>query len=484
MIRTHPSIQLSERIAESLPQVPVDLFPLPLTAFEKFLIWDETSKQPFTSFIELHFLDPLQLQVLEDAIAVALRIHPLLACKVKQIDADLYWEYDASLRHVLQLQPEHSPQAHGRPIPIDLFREPGVRFWYREDADGRSCLLIQLHHATCDGVGFRRFLIVVMTLYAQATAPERLDPQARSSWSKIDLGLLKRRDDFSDSFNGALTQPLSFWQRLKNAWYFHFQLPSPLKGSFAPDKERVAAQTEATTDDASPLEHLVMDREQSEAILEKARLEEVSINALSLALLFETCCLWNEQHESVRSRERLRILMPFDLRSRIDLRMPATNRLSFAFLGRTRRQCSDTNALIRSIEAEVKSMKATQLPMDFLNGMGGAVRYPRLMRWGLRHSRNMSTAVLTYAGDISRGMQKNFPEQDGVRLVGDARLDKILAAPPVRDNTHLSLGLCINWGQLCISAAWNRDGLTRSECAALLKLYQSRWIAWLRSESR
>ena len=481
MIRIRPSIQLSERLADSLPRIPSDLFPLPLTAFEKFLIWDETPENPLTSFIELHFLDPLQVQVMEDAISVAVRIHPLLVCKVKQFDHDLCWEHDANFRHVLRLQSEHSPQVQGRSAPIDLFKEPGVRFWYREDADGKCRVLMQLHHAGSDGVGIRRFLIDVMNFYAQATAPEKLDPQARASWNKIDLGLLKRRDDFSESFGGAASQPLSFWQRLKNAWYFHFQLPAPLKGSFAPGTTGGAAQLEKPSNDDEPLEHLVIDREQSEAILEKARLEEVSVNALSLALLFETCSLWNEQHGSGRSGERLRILMPYDLRSRLDLRMPATNRLSFAFLGRTRAQCGDTHELIRSIEAEVKSMKATQLPMDFLNGMSGAVRYPRLVRWGLQRSRNMSTAVLTYAGDISRGMQKNFPEEDGVRLVGDVRLDKILAAPPVRDNTHFSLGLCINWGQLCISAAWNRDGLTRTDCRALMKLYQSRWMAWLSS---
>ena len=77
-------------------------------------------------------------------------------------------------------------------------------------------------------------------------------------------------------------------------------------------------------------------------------------------------------------------------------------------------------------------MKQSQLPLDFVTALEAASRYPQAMRWIIRRSRNMATAVLTYAGDVSRGMQKYFPEQNGTRIVGDVHLDKILAAPPVR----------------------------------------------------
>ena len=96
-------------------------------------------------------------------------------------------------------------------------------------------------------------------------------------------------------------------------------------------------------DESEPLEHLIIDRETSEAILEHARLKQVGINELALGLLFETCCIWNQQHGDRNPRSRIRILMPYDLRSRIDLRMPATNRLSFSFLGRRQDQCGDLN---------------------------------------------------------------------------------------------------------------------------------------------
>jgi hypothetical protein len=228
-----------------------------------------------------------------------------------------------------------------------------------------------------------------------------------------------------------------------------------------------------------PLEHLVIDRQTSNAILEKSRTTEVGVNELALALLFESCSLWNQQHGDRNPKSRLRVLMPYDLRSRIDLRMPAANRLTFAFLGRSQADCKQFPELVTSIGDEIQLMKETQLPLDFLAAIEGAAKHPRFMRWVIARSRNMATAVLTYTGDISRGMQKYFPEQDGVRIVGDARLDKILAAPPTRDNTNVSLGLCINWGQLCVSAAFNRDGFTREQCKEFLQFYYSRWLLWL-----
>lgn len=470
--------RLPKSLLQTLPKRPLDIFPLRLSAFEKYLIWDETPDQPMNSFFELHFLDPLQVAVMEDAIAAAIQVHPMLACTIKHRDGELYWIHDAGFRPKLLNEFLQAPLKSAKPFAIDLTKEPGVRIWYRQDQQGRSRLLIQLHHATADGVGMRRFLIDALILYAQATGPESVDIGFRQPWDKIDSALLTRRADFSDTFGSPPASPLTPWQRIQNACDFHFKLPKPLRTP-APSASDVPSSTEA--DRCEPLEHMIFDRSTSEAILERARKSEIGINELSLALLFETCCLWNQKHGDNNPRSRLRILMPYDLRSRIDLRMSATNRLSFSFLGRTQGECRNLPQQIRSIATEIQLMKDTHLPLDLLAALESASHYPRLMQWAIRRSRRMATAVLTYAGDVSRGIHKYFPEQDGARIVGNTRLDKILAAPPVRENTHWSLGLCINWGQLCISSAWNREALSRQQCVDLLKLYESRWIAWLNS---
>ena len=91
----------------------------------------------------------------------------------------------------------------------------------------------------------------------------------------------------------------------------------------------------------------------------------------------------------------------------------------------------------------------------------------------------MSTSALTYAGDISRGMKHEFPERDGRRRIGDVDLAKILIVPPARRGTNVTLGLCVNWGQICISANWNRTAFTAADCREFLDRYGRAWEAWL-----
>jgi hypothetical protein len=69
--------------------------------------------------------------------------------------------------------------------------------------------------------------------------------------------------------------------------------------------------------------------------------------------------------------------MPYDLRSRADLQMPAANRLSFSFLGRDARQCEDFSQLLASVQAEVQAIKDSRLPLDFLGALTLAERSPR-----------------------------------------------------------------------------------------------------------
>ena len=103
--------------------------------------------------------------------------------------------------------------------------------------------------------------------------------------------------------------------------------------------------------------------------------------------------------------------MPYDLRSRVDLRMPAANRLSFSFLGRNADQCQDFDKLLASVQAEVLAIKESRLPLDFLDALKSAARCPCATKWVINRSRRMATVVLTYTGDISRGMQRDFPSK-------------------------------------------------------------------------
>ena len=58
------------------------MFPLRLTPFELFLVQDEAHDCPMTSFIELHFSNPMQPTVLQAALHHTVHQHPLLASRL------------------------------------------------------------------------------------------------------------------------------------------------------------------------------------------------------------------------------------------------------------------------------------------------------------------------------------------------------------------------------------------------------------------
>jgi hypothetical protein len=514
------SAATEESIREVQGKIPADLFPLPLSPFEKFVLWDGTLEHPMISYVEMHFDSALDHQRLQEALAFAVHCHPLLASRIVERNGQLYWEYDPSYRPTIHFENEQLPLQHGRPRPIDLMNEFGLLVWYRHDEAGGR-VLIQSHHSCCDGIGLRRMVIDWFNYYARSAprsqalasteystnesaaakitvdeaSGEELSVQelsvdenglnettanqlAQANWERLDPAVLKHRGQLAEAFSERPSRPLSTWQRIRNAHYFHFQPPQPL---LTPVRRLSTAEDQNATE---PLRHSILEREASEAIFECCRLRGVGTNELGLALLFRTCAQWNRLHGKAVGSSRLRLLMPYQLLSRVDLRMPAANRLSYTFLGRTHAQCDDLDSLLAGIHEEIESLRETHLPLDFINGLTVACQRPALMKWALKRSRHMCTAVLTYAGNVSRGMQRHFPQVDGTRVMGDARLKNAFVAPPVRAQTNVSLGLCVNWGQLCISAAWNRDALTGTECQAFIDMYRNGWLEWLEQQSK
>ncbi len=491
------SAATEDAIRDAQRKIPADLFPLPLSPFEKFILWDETLAHPMVSYVELHFDSALDHQRLELALAFAVHYHPLLASRVVELKGQLYWQYDPGFRPKIHFETEVTPLSNSRPRPIDLMSDCGLIVWHRPDERGAR-VLIQLHHACCDGIGLRRVVIDWFNYYAHGYSASASGPvtaatagtaashavattsvaRPQLSWERLEPAVLKERANFKGAFSEQPSRPLSTWQRIQNAYYFHFQPPQPL---LTPKRQTT---TQADADDLEPLRHSIIEREKSQAIFECCRVQEIGTNELGLALLFRACAQWNRQQGAGRGDARLRLLMPYQLLSRIDLRMPAANRLSFSFLGRTHAQCQDLNVLLDGLRAEIELLRETHLPLDFLNGLTAACKVPLLMKWVLKRSRRMCTAVLTYTGDVSRGFGRYFPEVDGARVMGDARLKNAFVAPPVRAQTNVSLGLCVNWGQLCISAAWNRDALTGSECQEFIDIYRNAWLEWLQGQSQ
>lgn len=450
------------------------IFPLPLSPLEKFFFWDDRPELPCTFFIEMRFASSLDVAVLEKCIARVVDRNPLLRANVTGDDRHLTWTLNDKPFALWDLA-DVPPIVNGVVRPIDLRTDVGCRFWC-ETTQVCSRVLVQLHHCVCDAIAFRTVVIDILHLYKLATGNELLSSQDRSLlYDRLNHSLLRERYNFEHL--GKPKRETTTWQRIKNAWYFHFQPPVPL--AKLPSNEPTCGAHEETQ---NPLCNMLMEREFSQRVLNACQSKAYGVNELAIALLFRTCYQWNRLHGDKRRNGRLRILMPCDLRGRADLRMPATNRLSLSFLGRDYSQCEDLKGLIDSVLAELKDAKETHLYLDLLKGLELGCRWPRLMKWALARSDSMATAVITYTGDVSRGLNKLFPEVNELRSVGSASLFAIAGAPPVRRNTNISLAICINWGRICISASWNRSVFTGQDCSEFLELYKSGWQQWCEAE--
>ncbi|MEZ6074621.1 MAG: hypothetical protein R3C56_02785 [Pirellulaceae bacterium] len=144
----------------TLPGFPVDdpamTFPLRLSPFEKFILWDERERQPMTGFIEgCTSLPHSMFAACRPRLTVAVHRNPLLASRVIERQGDLWWDYDPLFQPEVLLSSTSPPLRRGWPIPIDLYRECGGRYWYGATEQGWR-LMIQFHHACCDAVGLRR----------------------------------------------------------------------------------------------------------------------------------------------------------------------------------------------------------------------------------------------------------------------------------------------------------------------------------------
>ncbi|MEM6362793.1 MAG: hypothetical protein AAF745_00090, partial [Planctomycetota bacterium] len=286
-----------------------EMFPLRLAPLEQFLVLDDQENCPRTSFIELHFASPLQSDRLADALCQTVHAHPLLASRLTEIAGKLYWDYDPEFVPTL-LDPDHDPMVVSMPdcfepgpAPIDLHRQPGCRYWYQDDfCDSKSRLIIQLHHATTDGVGLRRVLIDTLLTYAGLTDAQFQGGTKVKRRERLSVDRLRHRGDFSHVHAKPLKVPLSRWQKVRNAIYFHFHRPTPLRGSAAS-----ATQTRDETN-GEPLLHHVFDVDTSQSVMRRCREHDIAINDLALSILFRVCRMWNQMHGSQRPETRLRLL--------------------------------------------------------------------------------------------------------------------------------------------------------------------------------
>jgi hypothetical protein len=442
---------------------PRDLFPLPLTPFELFMLFADQPELPMAFCGEMIFRGRIDRGAFQRALDETVARHPLLAARLEWSAKGPQWiSGDVTSQSVEWLT--ESNRAKGDDVrSFDLTQETGLRVLALEGNE-RSTVWLHFHHACCDGQGARPFIADLWTGYAKHCSPE----QSVLTWDNWDYESLRRRfqlDALLPSGEGVKT---TLWQKLRDAYHFLVLTPRPVSPGTAVPREPPSS---------SILKHS-FDEQQTTMLRQHARRCEATLNDIAIALLFETLAEWNQTHGRAKETQRIQILMPTDLRSVKDSRMPAANRMSFSFIPRTIGQCRDGDSLLRGLRSETQYIKQVQLGRDFLGGLALANTVPGLLRLLVRLPRCMATALLSNLGDPTKRFRRYFPSQDGFLIMGNLVLEKIFATPPIRPLTHAGFGLCICSNGLCVSMLGNKQVLG-SQATDLFHNYVQRWQHWV-----
>lgn len=426
------------------------VFPLRLTPFERYIHLDHRPSHPMVWVVELEFQGKLEEGPTRTAVAAALDRQPLLRTTVGR---GSIWKLP---RPAGDLPLVEWGEGGAAPHTIDLSREVGFRCRVIPEGD-RTRMVVEFHHATVDGVGAVQPLLDFLEAYPQAVL--RVEPVFSTPTPLSEL--LPQRERTLRAPSNVVASETS--------------VPPPGPGeilSFLRRRIAVLRGESSGVDAAPPVPGIIgrtLSAELSRDLRNVSAHFGASINDVLLCTLFRTLADWNAQEGKVDERKWLRILVPNDLREPSDARVPAANILGYAFIDRTRAQCSDPGTLIAGVRDEMRAVRTRKLGALFLEGLTLSARIPGLL-WLITRSRKpFATAVFSNLGSpLSRSRHVNdlASGKDGA-----PRLERMLGATPLRPGTRASFVLVRLHGRTTISLRTDPNHFDRAATIRLLELF-------------
>lgn len=427
------------------------LFPMPMEAFERYMWADDWSPYPADGFLQLTFRGRLRRDWFEEAIGAALARHPLMQAWVgEDARGRPVWIEAGDRRPFISwnsaVRPANCPRGPG----IDLRGEIGARFFLFEDGD-RTEVLMQMHHTCCDGLALLQIVEELLVEYQHRIAGSVEGMPSRP----LDPPRLRRRGNFG-------LGRLGYWKRLPldlaaglGAIEYFGHRPTPLGPPVSP------AQEATVPDDYPALMSHILTLEETNRLRTSAKQHGVTVNDLLLCGLFFALHGRLAVHNSESNRQLVRIMVPMNLRVSGDEAMPAANIVSMTYLDRRPGMYRNARELLSSVHREMRLLKWARAGITLIRGICVAERLPGGMRRVLPYDRCVATAVLSNMGVVERIIQ--FPRADGLYRVGDAMLERIGAAPPLRPMTRASFVTIGYAGQLNITLQYDSHVMSPSE---------------------
>lgn len=421
-----------------------------LAPFEHLMLVEERPGFPTCFFLECRVGGPLDADLLRRAVAKAAERHPLLRSRVARGRGQARW-----------LPPDVGPALLWRPVagdpwaPLDLRRESGVRIVVLDDGPDRHRVVMQVHHATCDGIAACEYFGDVWAVYAG------LEPRPFSPGRSGDVAPAA-----PVLASGSGTSPLDFAKFI----------PSPLSrrpraGSSGSRAHAVAVEP--------PYASLQFDAPFTARLRAAADRHGTALNDVLVAAVMRAVVGWNAA--AGRRASNVRITMPVSMRP-VGARLPAANAIGYAFLDRRSAECGEFAALAGSIGAATRWILNTGAAAAFLGVLGWLAKRPGLLKILTRLPLCLSSVVFSNVGDISRRMRSGVPKRDGRDAPRDLVIDGFLGVPPLRPRTRAAVGGTTYANALALTCLCSATPDGRPGAAAFLELIRADLEAFAAAE--
>jgi NRPS condensation-like uncharacterized protein len=430
---------------------------LPLTVFEKFMLLDGTGSHPMNFFIRFVWAGKVDRMAFERGLRAALQRQPLLRAHCVVSKGEYRWQIvNEPQLPLIWTEGEPSPQEFAA---IRLQSEIGVRVRVADNGD-QTQMLFEFHHACVDGLAAFRFIGEVLSAYDAAF--HGLWPP---TWQPVDYHRLRDRGYWPPPADAPPFGLRSCWIGFREVWRFLWRRPIPL----AP-----RCRSESPNDALPRVNQMLNHRfsvADSNSIRSAAGKAQVTANDLLLCAIFLATDEWNTRCGDNRRRKYMRINMPSSVDERCRESMPACNQMSYAFLTRRRRACDDPLELLQSIRTETGLIKRWNLGSFFLNGLTFVNRIKGLLAGLLWFRRGcFATAVLSNVGDLSKRLFPDAQRKEEVTS-GNLALRDVFGAPPLRNNTRLSMGVLTYQRRLSVTARFDPNGYSEAQTHQFMELF-------------
>lgn len=442
--------------ASSEPSVSsASVFPQRFTPFEYYFWLEHLPEYPQVFYIRLDCRGSLDRETFVKAYEQAHGRHPFLSTRI---------EYDR------RGWPSWNA---GTPVPVlwgDLvsWHQAGMtcgdnspRVLARvAQQDDEVTISFAFDHVAVDGMGGFQFIADLMVAYAHLGSGETGPPP----WRRIDAKLLAERG--RHTLLGRNLRLVDLWRWPQSAVPLMVRRAAVLS-----DRGQAAdAKTDAAEQDVRVgSEFLVhtLSEEETTRLADIARDLEVRLHELLLRDYYLMLAAWNEG--TPEARLPLRVMVPMNMRSKQDFRMPAANMFGFAFTTRRLRDCQNRAALLESICREMAWMKRTRWPLYHELGVHLFSFIPSLLRYSVRRKWTFATAVFT---NLNAGFDHvPLPWRDDRRLAGELVVENGYGAGPIRPDTRLSLAIHRYAGRLSIALTCDRSVFGPAQQQALMQAY-------------